>query len=243
VPGLCSVALGLLLWQALVQTGAVTPDILPAPWAVVQEWRGLAASGVLWRHVSVTLTEGLLGFALAFVVGVVLGYPLARSRVFASALTPYITTAQAMPIIALAPLIVMWFGLGLFPKVLICALIVFFPILINTAVGLRSIEREMIEAAQNMGANAWQILRHVEIPLALRPLLGGVKVGVTLAMTGAIVGEFVASDAGLGYLMNLGRSDYDSAMVLAAALTIVGVALLGYLVVGLLEYVLISWDR
>jgi len=80
-----------------------------------------------------------------------------------------------MPIIALAPLIVMWFGLGLFPKVLICALIVFFPILINTAVGLRSIEREMIEAAQNMGANAWQILRHVEIPLALRPLLGASK--------------------------------------------------------------------
>lgn len=241
-PGVVSVALGLLLWQALVSTRSVTPDILPAPWAVAREWWTLAADGVLWGHVSVTLSEALLGFALAFVVGVVLGYPLARSRLLSGAITPYVTAAQAMPVIALAPLIVMWFGLGLSAKVLICALIVFFPILVNTAVGLLLVEREMIEAAQNMGANRWQILRYVEAPLALRSLLGGVRVGITLAMTGAIVGEFVSSEAGLGYLMTYGRSIYDSAMVLAAALTMVGVALVGYLVVGLLERLLITWE-
>ncbi len=241
-PGVASITAGVVVWQTLVQTQAVPPYMLPAPLTVAQEWWDLLASGALWRHLSATLEEGLLGFVLALAVGLVLGYAVAKVRVLAAALTPYLTAAQAMPIIALAPLLVMWFGLGLLPKVIICALIVFFPILVNTVVGLRSIDPEVVEAARSMGAGAWSLLRYIEAPLALRSILGGVRVGVTLSMTGAVVGEFVASDAGLGYLMNFARNELDSALVLAAALTMVGVAMLGYLGVGLLERLLIDWE-
>ncbi len=210
--------------------------------AVAAKWLALYNNGLLWHHASTTLLEGLLGFGLAFVIGVGLGYPLARSRVLGGVLAPYVAASQAVPVVALAPLLVLWFGLGLLPKVLICALIVFFPILVNTAVGLRTIDRSLIEAAQSMGANAVQTLWYVEIPLALRTLLGGVKMGLTLAMTGAVVGEFVAASAGLGYLMTLARSNYDSPMLYAALLTLAGLAVLGYAAVTVLEDLLIDWE-
>ena len=143
--------------------------------------------------------------------------------------------------IALAPLLVMWFGLGLSSKVIICALIVFFPIVVNTTVGLRSIERGLVDAARSLGANTVQCLWHVEIPLALRPLLGGVRMGLTLAMTGAMVGEFVASDAGLGFLMILSRTNFDASMVFAASLTMAAISTLLYKTIGWLEYTLIDW--
>ena len=117
----------------------------------------------------------------------------------------------------------------------------FFPILVNTTVGLRSIDREMIDAARSLGAGAWQSLWYVEVPLALRPLLGGVRMGLTLAMTGAIVGEFVASDAGLGFLMILSRTNFDASMVFAASLTMAAISTLLYKSVGWLERALIDW--
>jgi NitT/TauT family transport system permease protein len=233
---------GGLAWQAIATAGVVPAYVLPAPGAVAARWLALYNNGLLWHHASTTLLEGLLGFALAFVIGVGLGYPLARSRVLAGVLAPYVAASQAVPVIALAPLLVLWFGLGLLPKVLICALIVFFPILVNTAVGLRSIDRSLIEAAHSMGANAAQTLWYVEIPLALRTLLGGVKMGLTLAMTGAVVGEFVAANAGLGYLMTLARSNYDSPMLYAALLTLAALAVLGYAAVTALENLLIDWE-
>ena len=144
--------------------------------------------------------------------------------------------------VALAPLVVVWFGLGLLSKILICALIVFFPMLVNTVAGLRSIDRTLLDAAQSEGATAWQRLWRVEVPLGLRTLLSGVKMGLTLSMTGAVVGEFVAADAGLGYLMNLARTAYDAPMVFAAALTMAAVAIAGYLAVSILERGLITWE-
>ena len=233
---------GGLAWQAVAAAGMVPAYVLPSPGAVAAKWLALYNNGLLWHHASTTLLEGLLGFGLAFVIGVGLGYPLARSRVLGGVLAPYVAASQAVPVVALAPLLVLWFGLGLLPKVLICALIVFFPILVNTAVGLRTIDRSLIEAAQSMGANAVQTLWYVEIPLALRTLLGGVKMGLTLAMTGAVVGEFVAASAGLGYLMTLARSNYDSPMLYAALLTLAGLAVLGYAAVTVLEDLLIDWE-
>ncbi|HET8629830.1 MAG TPA: ABC transporter permease [Thermomicrobiales bacterium] len=233
---------GLAVWQVLWQTRAVPEYMLPAPAAVAAKWLTLWRAGILWHHIAATLKEALLGFAVAFVIGVGLGYPLARSDALAGVLAPYVAATQAMPVIAFAPLLVVWFGLGLLPKVIICALIVFFPILVNTMAGLRSIDRSLTEAAYSMGANGWQTLWHVEIPLALRTLLAGIKMGLTLAMTGAVVGEFVAADAGLGYLMNLGRTAYDAPEVFAAALTMAGVAILGYAGVSLLERLIITWE-
>jgi NitT/TauT family transport system permease protein len=237
-----AVLVGLAFWQALVQLHALPTYMLPAPSAVWTTGWALTRNGSLWHHVSITLAEAMLGFAIAFAVGASTAYPLAKSRLVASILSPYIAGTQAMPIIALAPLLLVWFGFGLVPKAIICALIVFFPILINTAVGLRTVDQAAVEAAQTEGANAWQILWHVEVPMGLRTILSGIRIGLTLSITGAIVAEFVASAAGLGYLMTLARSQYDSPLLFVACLSVVALAVLGYLVVGLLEIALIDWD-
>jgi NitT/TauT family transport system permease protein len=241
VPSLLAVGCAVGIWQAVAERALVPAYILPLPSKVLAAWVQLWLNGALARHVSATLSEAMLGFAIAFVAGIVLAYPLARSETFSRLFSPFIATTQAVPMIALAPLLVMWFGLGLLSKVVICALIVFFPIVVNTVVGLRSIDREMTDAARTLGAGRWQSLWFVEVPLALRPVLGGIRMGLTLAMTGAIVGEFVAADAGLGFLMVLSRTNFDAAMVFAAALTTAALATLLYKLVGWLERLLIDW--
>lgn len=216
--------------------------MLPAPRAVWHEWWRLWNNGVMPRDLGTTLAEALSGFGVALVAGVVLGLLLARTRVLSPILSPFVAASQAMPIIAFAPLLVVWFGFGLLPKTIICALIVFFPILVNTESGLRSVDRDLIEASWTMGGSGWQTLRYVELPLALRPLLAGIRMGLTLAITGAVVAEFVAASAGLGYLMNYGRTLYDAPMVFAASLTMALVAMLGYALVSGLERLLITWE-
>jgi NitT/TauT family transport system permease protein len=157
-------------------------------------------------------------------------------------LAPYVAGTQAMPMLALAPLLVVWFGLGLFSHVLICAVIVFFPMLVNSAVGIAEVDRTLVDAAATEGAGRWTTLRYIEFPLALRTILAGVRMGATLSFTGAIVAEFVAASEGLGYLMEFARGQYDAPLLFAAALTMVLVAVSVYVLIGLLEHVLIDWE-
>jgi NitT/TauT family transport system permease protein len=241
VPSLLAIGVAVVVWQTAADRALLPAYVLPPPAKVLAAWLQLLQNGALWHHVSATLLEALAGFAVALLAGGALAYPLARSETLSRLASPFIATTQALPMIALAPLLVMWFGLGLSSKVIICALIVFFPILISTMVGLRSIDRELLEAARSLGASAWQTLWFVEFPLALRPVLGGVRLGLTLAMTGAIVGEFVASDAGLGFLMVLSRTNFDASMVFAAALTVAAISTLLYKLVGWLDHSLITW--
>lgn len=241
VPTISALLLAICIWQLAADNGVAPAYVLPAPTRVLAAWWQLLVNGSLLRHVSATLSEALLGFAIAFAIGATLGYHIARSDTTARIVSPFIATTQAMPMIALAPLLVMWFGLGLSSKVIICALIVFFPILVNTTVGLRSIDREMLDAVRTLGAGRWQTLWYVEIPLAIRPLLAGVRMGLTLAMTGAIVGEFVASDRGLGFLMILSRTNFDASMVFAASLTMAAISTLMYKFVAWLEYAFVDW--
>ncbi len=241
-PALASLGAGLLLWQLLAMVAPNPPTLLPGPGVVAARLWDLAVRGILWHHVSVTLTEAGLGFLLAAVLGLALGYPVAKSRLLEALLAPYVAGTQAVPIVAIAPLMVLWFGLDLLPKVLTCAVIVFFPILVNTIIGLRSVDRLLIEAAHSMGAGPWQTLRYVEAPLALRSILGGLKLGITLAMTGAVVGEFIAANAGLGYLLTYGRSIYDTPLVFAALVSLAAIASLGYGLITLLEKRIIDWE-
>ncbi len=240
-PAIGAVVLVGAVWQWLSHSDLIAPYLLPTPHKVLDSWLRLLETGRLWHHVSATLAEAVLGFLVAFIIGVGLAYFIARSEWLSWLLAPFIAGTQAMPMIALAPVLVMWFGLGLSSKVIICALIVFFPILVNTVVGLRGIDREMLDAAYNQGANGRQTFWYVEIPLALRTLLGGIRMGLTLSLTGAIVGEFVASDAGLGFLMLLSRTTYDSAMLFASSLTMTGLAIFCYMAIGFVEMVLIDW--
>ncbi len=241
-PVIAALLITLLIWWWATDARLVPDFMVPTPQEVWLAFAQLAQTGALWKHTGVTLSEALLGFAAAFVVGTTLGYLLSRSALLSRVLGPYIAATQAMPLLALAPLLVVWFGLGLSSKVIICALIVFFPILVNTTTGLRGVDKDLVDASYTMGASRWQALRHVEIPLALRTLLAGIRMGLTLSLTGAILGEFIASDSGLGFLMTMARTNFDSAMLFAAAITLTSLAIFAYVGIGWLERWLIDWD-
>jgi NitT/TauT family transport system permease protein len=240
VTGLVGLAVFLLLWKAIVVLGGYPPFILPSPELVIGRLASGWADGTIARHAGTTLTEVLLGFGVGGSVAVVVGYGLARSRLFERLVSPYIVAAQATPILALAPLLALWFGPGLLAKIVICALIVFFPIAIATMVGIRSVDAGLLELGRSLRATRRQILTTLEIPAALPSIFGGLRVGVTLAVVGAIVGEWAGSDQGLGVLINLARGSlFDIPLLFATLVTIalLGVAL--YVVVVLVERMLL----
>jgi NitT/TauT family transport system permease protein len=240
---LISLLLALLVWQALVTWRGYPSFILPAPSQVGQRFVQAIQDGSLLRHTAVTLAEVLSGLSLGVGVATVLGYLLARSLPLERLLSPYIIASQAIPIVAIAPLLVIWFGPGMFSKVLICALIVFFPVLINTVVGVRSVPADLRDLLRSLRATRWQTLRLLEAPAALPIFLGGLRVGATLAVIGAVVGEFVGAESGLGFLINVGRGLYDTALVFVAVFTLVALALILYGLVAWLESHLLAWQR
>ena len=225
-----------LFWKAITVVADLKPFVLPPPESVATRFVRAWTDGTMWPHASTTLIEVALGFAVGATTALVVGYALARSRLVAQALSPYLVAAQATPILALAPLITIWFGTGLESKVVICALIVFFPIAISTMVGIRSVDGHLIELCRALRATRIQILTRVEIPGALPAIFGGLRVGVTLAVVGAVIGEWVGSDRGLGVLINLAKGSlYDTPLLFATLATL---ALLGsvlYLIVVIVE--------
>ena len=240
---LTSLLLALLAWQLLVALGNFPGFILPAPQQVALRFIQAVRDGSLLRHSAVTLLEVLSGLCLGLGVATGLGYLLARSLPLERLLSPYIVASQAVPIVAIAPLLVIWFGPGMFSKVLICALIVFFPVLINTVVGVRSVPVDLRDLLRSLRATRWQTLRLLEAPAALPIFLGGLRVGATLAVIGAVVGEFVGAKNGLGFLINVGRGLYDTALVFVAVFTLVAMALMLYGLVAWLESHLLAWQR
>lgn len=238
-----SLSAGVALWIALVRWKNYPPFILPLPSQVWARCLAVLADGSLWRHSQITLIEVFSGLALGLVVAASLGYLIAKSPGLEKILTPYIVASQSIPIVAIAPLLVIWFGSGLRSKVLICALIVFFPILINTIVGVRSVEPDLRDLLRSLKATRWQTFVKLELPAALPILLGGLKVGATLAVIGAVVGEFVGADRGLGYLITFGRGQYDMPLVFVAVFTLVLIALSLYGCVAWLEKILLVWKR
>jgi NitT/TauT family transport system permease protein len=235
---LAPVALGLVLlaaWQFLVQSGLVSEFLLPAPADVLRAFWASLTQDALLSYTQVTLIESLAGCALGALVALPLGYAIMRSRLAASAVQPYLAASQAMPAIALAPLIALWLGYGLPPVIALCALIVFFPMMITTVLGLRMLDRDVLDAARVEGANRWALLRFIEFPLALPSILAGIRTSLTLSITGAVVGEFVVGGAGLGELLIVQRSDADSAGVFSTLLMLALLAAALYGLARLLE--------
>ena len=225
-----------LAWQAVVVVSGLPPFILPPPLAVAERFVEALAEGTIQPHLLTTLIEIALGFAVGAGSALVIGYALARSRLVERVLSPYLVAAQATPILALAPLIALWFGPGLPGKVLICALIVFFPVAVSTMVGIRSVDAKLLELGRALRATRRQVLLTLEIPAALPSILGGMRVGVTLAVVGAIVGEWAGAERGLGVLINVARGSlFDIPLMFATLLTIALVGIVLYLVVVLIE--------
>ena len=193
-------------------------------------------------HFWATFLEAGLGFLLALIVGTSLGYLIARSNLLEKVVSPYIGVSQGLPVVALAPLLVIWFKDDLVRNAVVVALIVFFPILVNTIVGLRNIDRSMLEMARISGANFWQTIWYVEIPLGMRGLLAGIKLGLTLSITGAVIGELISANSGLGFLLSLGRSNFDTPLMFVGLVSLATLTMSLYAFVTVLEKLLIDSD-
>ncbi|NUM49247.1 MAG: ABC transporter permease [Anaerolineales bacterium] len=230
-------------WYLLTYFADFPAFILPTPWLVFQRLVRALSDGTLLWHTAITLGEVMIGLALGVGVATLLGYWLAKSPQMERFLAPYIVASQSVPVVAIAPLLVIWFGPGLLSKVLICALIVFFPVLVNIVVGLRSVSKDLRDMMRSLRATRWQMLIHLEIPAAMPVLLGGLRIGATLSVIGAVVGEYVGADRGLGFLINVGRGQYDTALVFVAIFALVGMAMSLYGVVVHLENRLLAWNR
>jgi NitT/TauT family transport system permease protein len=238
-----TISLAFLVWFLVSSLWQLPSFILPSPLAVWERFLKALNDGSLVRNAAVTLQEVLVGLALGVCAATILGYALAKSKTIERILSPYIIASQSVPIVAIAPLLVIWFGPGLFSKILICALIVLFPVLVNTIVGLRSVPEELQDLMRALQATRWQTIRYLEIPAALPVFFGGLRVGATLSVIGAVVGEFVGSDRGLGFLINVGRGQYDTALVFVSIFSLVFLAMTLYGVVLAIEARLLSWHQ
>jgi NitT/TauT family transport system permease protein len=221
------------VWQLL--SLRYPPFILPAPLAVAERFIERLADGTLVTHIIATLSAAIPGLLLGTLAAFALGIPIARSVLADRLLSPFIVASQGVPFIAVAPLLFIWFGSGLQTKILVCALIVFFPIAINVIAGLRSAPAVLRDLFRALNATPFETFTKLELPAALPFIFAGLRVGGTLAMVGALTGEFLSADRGLGFMINLGNGLYDTALVIAGVITIVLIALCIYGSIRLLE--------
>ncbi len=241
--GLISIITGVIGWALVTRYSGIPNFILPSPSSVWTRFLRALADGSLLYHTGITLVEIVLGLLVGTIFATFVGYILAKSRSLERVLSPYIVASQAIPIVAIAPLLVIWFGDGILSKVVICALIVFFPVLVNTIVGVRAVPAALYDLLNSLHASRTQILWKVEVPASLPVFLGGLRVGATLSVIGAIVGELVAAEKGLGFLLQLGDFQYDTPMVFVAVFMLIALALMLYGIVTLLEIKFLKWQK
>ncbi len=243
--GLLPILLGVLVlvfWYFQTRDQAASFVVAP-PLVVAEQFVASVANGTLIRHVGTTLAEIGIGFALGVSVAFMLGYGIARNTILDQTLSPYAVGFQAIPMIALAPTLIRFFGPGIVTNGIIGALIVFFPMLMSTIVGFRNIDPALRDLMQSYAATRWQTFLKLEIPAALPVLFGGFKVSTTLAVVGAIVGEAVSAQAGLGFLIYSSRYVYDTSLVLVGVFTLTALALLLYELVSRIERGFLAWQQ
>jgi NitT/TauT family transport system permease protein len=229
----------LLAWQLFVVAYQMPAYLLPTPTRIAQVF--VARLPDLLHHGWVTVYEMIAGYALAVVVAVPLAIAITSSRTFDELVTPTMLFFQIVPKVAIAPLFLVWFGVGATPKILVAFLISFFPIVIDAAVGLRSMSPEMHDLARSMGASRLQVFTQFRLPTSLPYLFSGLKVAATLAIAGTVVGEFVGADQGLGYLLLVTNSNLETPMMFATLVALTAIGFVFYYMVELLESFLIPW--
>lgn len=237
--------LGLLAgWHLLVAVGGYDRFVLPGPIDVWRQFLILAGDGRLVKHSLITISEVIPGLAIGSLVAMPLGYLLAKSPLAERTLSPYLIASQAIPVVAIAPLLAIWVRSTYWARVLVAVLVVFFPILVNIIAGLRSVPAELYDLMHSLQASRRQIFRKLEFPSALPILLAGFKVGATLSVIGALVGEFVQPKSeGLGFLLVIARYQYKTDLVFVVLLTLAAIALSMYGMVALAEKRLLRWRQ
>jgi NitT/TauT family transport system permease protein len=239
VAPLLLIALFLGVWEVLCRALDVKTYLLPTPSRI---WEELVKQGPsLVEHTWITTYEMLLGFILAAVVGILLAVFIVSSPVFDRSIMPVLIFSQTIPKIAIAPLFIVWFGFGPTAKVLVAFLICFFPIVIDTAVGLRSVSPDMLNLARSMGASWWDIFVKIRVPTALPYIFSGLKVAITLAVVGAVVGEFVGATKGLGYILLKANGELQTPLLFAAIAILTAIGIIFYYVLEAAERVMIPW--
>lgn len=216
-------------WYIGTAYGHVNSLILPTPTDVFTRLVSGISSGLYLSNAFVTIEESVFGFLLAILVALPLGYGLAKSRLLAMIIQPYFVAGQAIPAIVIAPLFVLWLGYGVLPIIILCTLVVLFPMVINTILGIQTIDGTLIEAAHVEGASGWSMLAYIEFPLALPAILAAIRTGFTLSIVGALVGEFVSGgDQGLGSLVLLAKNQYDMPLMFATLVVLAILAIIYY---------------
>lgn len=223
------------LWEGLVWALDVSHLIMPRPSAIFASMVQMFEAGTIYRHLGLTVYEVLLGFVIATVVGISVGTVIAVSPTLHRLVYPYIVAFQSVPKVAVAPLMVIWFGFGIESKIAMTVVIAFFPILVNTIAGLRSVDQDQIELMRSLVASRWQIFRFVRFPNALPYIFAGLEIGIVLSVIGAIVGEFVGATGGLGYMLTFANARLDTAAVFAL-LIVLGA-------IGIILNTTITWIR
>ncbi|HVB62824.1 MAG TPA: ABC transporter permease [Ktedonobacteraceae bacterium] len=219
----------LVSWYLGTTVGQVSSLILPAPGGVFASLRDGLASGLFLSNAIVTIEESIFGFLLALIVALPLGYGLAKSRLISVAVQPYLAAGQAVPAIVIAPFLIFWLGSGLIANTILCALIVLFPMVITTVLGMRTIDKALTDAARVEGAGGLPLLLHIEFPLALPAVLAGIRTSLTLSVTGALVGEFVGGgNLGLGALVQIAKEQYNIELMFATIIVLAVLAALYY---------------
>jgi NitT/TauT family transport system permease protein len=229
----------LLLWQLVIVVFKIPPYLIPTPVAVVKqlvaEWPKLLSESL------VTTYATLGGFGLSILFGIPMALLIAYSRTTESFVYPLLVFSQSVPKVAIAPLFVVWFGFGIIPKVIAAFLLGFFPVVVSTVAGFKSVERDMIDLARSMKASRLQIFMRISLPHALPSIFAGLKVSVTLAVVGAVVGEFVGSNSGIGYVLQIANGNFDLPLMFAALTVLSFIGVLLFSAVDLVERFMIPW--
>lgn len=234
-------AMFLIVWEVAVILTDTPTWMLPRPTDIFAAFREDHA--LLWWHTQVTLTEVVIGFGVALVSGVAIGIAIDSSPVLERSLYPLIIASQTIPMVVLSPLLLIWFGYGLTPKIIVAALIAFFPITVSTVDGLRAADREVMAMLRSFGASGWNRFRLAKLPAALPSIFSGARIGVAVCVIAAVFGELVGASEGLGYLMQRSASQFLTARVFAAIfiLSFMGVGL--FALISLLERILLPWRK
>ena len=233
----------LVAWQFLVSWVKIPAWLLPSPLAVARRFAEVIADGTLRSHLVPTVVESVGGFIVALVTGIAMGYVIAQSPRLERWIAPYLSAIQSIPVIAVAPLLIVWAPNGLARNILVAALVVFFPIFSGTVTGLRNIARELREVARVEGANLWQRMSMVEFPLALPTIFSGIRTSLAYATTGAVVAEFVGTRYGLGAMINIARGLLDMPLLFVAIGCLIAITLVFYLLVAVAERALTGWQN
>jgi NitT/TauT family transport system permease protein len=231
----------LLAWQFLVRLFGVPEYILPVPTEFLA--RLVESGALIWQHTLVTASEVILGFLFAAAIGVPLGLMIVSLKWLERSLYPLIVFFQLIPKIAVAPLFVVWFGFGPFPKILLTFMLCFFPTLVASMTGFRALDERVLYLSRSMGASGMQTFRYVRLPSALAHIFGGFKVSIVFAATGAIVAEFVGSNSGLGYLLLRATSYLDMPLIFAVLVALSAIGIVFSYAVQLLERLCMPWQR